>query len=65
MATINGYPQIDLLRRLKVQQDFLDAAQARSARLQHQVSEIKRIVRGEASNQTKVRRIEEILDRQA
>ena len=62
--TSNGHVDIEgLLNRLKVQREFLEAAQATSAQRLHRLQEIRRVVRRADSNSiAKVIEIEKILE---
>jgi hypothetical protein len=63
-TTSNGHVNVEgLLNRLKVQRDFLEAAQATSARRLHQLNEIKRVLKRDGgSSGAKLREVEKILD---
>jgi hypothetical protein len=62
--TSNGHVDIEgLLNRLKVQREFLEAAQATSARRLNTIQEIRRVVRRADGNSiAKVAEIEQILN---
>ena len=64
-TTSNGHVNVEgLLNRLKVQRDFLEAAQATSARRLNTINEVRRIVhRDGGSPVAKLRELEAILDR--